>query len=132
MILGGVLYATPLLIAAMNGDAATVRAVVDLGGNLNLPDGEGLTAIMWATLAHRVDIVEMLLDHGADPNLVDRYGMTALLYAASVDYGDTAALDLLLAHGARRDARTKDGLTPLDRAHKFGHTALARKLSQEF
>jgi ankyrin repeat protein len=121
-ILGGVLYATPLIIASMTGEAATVKALLDLGADINQPDGEGLTALHWATLANRTDAVRMLLDRKADPNRVDRYGMTPLLYAASVDYGDTAVLDLLLAHGARKDARTKEGLTALERAQKFHHT----------
>jgi ankyrin repeat protein len=129
-VLGGVLQATPLLLAAMNGDAATVRAVLDLGADVNKPDPEGLTALIWATLANRYEVVRLLLDRGADPNRVDRYRMTALLYAASVDYGDTRVLDALLAAGAKLDAKNEEGLTALGRALKFGHTKAAARLRE--
>jgi ankyrin repeat protein len=33
-------------------------------------------------------------------------------------------LELLLKSGARKDARTKEGLTALDLARKYGHTHL--------
>jgi ankyrin repeat protein len=128
MILGGVLYATPLLIASMTGDAAAVRTLLDLGADVNKPDREGLTALTWATLANRVEVVSLLLARKADPNRVDQYGMTALLYAASVDYGDSSVLDQLLKHGARKDAKTKEGLTALDRARMFSHARFLKPL----
>jgi ankyrin repeat protein len=122
MIQGSVLYVTPLLIASMTGDADTVRSLLDLGADINKPDREGLTALTWATLANRVEVVRLLLERHADPNSVDQYGMTALLYAASVDYGNSNVLDLLLKHGARKDAKTKEGLTAFDRAIMFNHS----------
>ncbi len=106
----------------MTGDKETVRTLLDLGADINKPDQEGLTALTWATLANRIDVVRLLLDRAADPNRVDQYSMTALLYAASVDYGDSTVLDLLLTHGARKDVKTKEGQTPLDRARMFNHT----------
>jgi len=44
--------------------------------------------------------------------------MTPLLYAASIDFGETTMIDQLLKSGAKPDARTKEGLTALDLAHK--------------
>jgi ankyrin repeat protein len=130
MIVSNVLYATPLIISSMTGDTETVRTLLDLGAGINKPDAEGLTALVWATLANRSDVVRLLLDRGAHPNLVDSYGMTALLYAASVDYGDSTVLDLLLTHGADRDAKSKDGQTPLDRARTFNHTRFLKSLGR--
>jgi ankyrin repeat protein len=128
MIISNVLYATPLIISSMTGDTSTVRTLLDLGANINKPDIEGLTALTWATLANRSEVVRLLLDRGANPNLVDTYGMTALLYAASVDYGDITVLDLLLTHGAHKDAKSKEGQTPLDRARMFNHTRFLKTL----
>jgi hypothetical protein len=130
MIMGGVLYATPLLIASMTGNKDAVTALLDLGADVNKPDREGLTALSWATLANRVEVVRLLLSRKADPDRVDSYGMTALLYAASVDYGDSTVLNLLVKHGARKDVRTKEGLTPLDRAKMFRHTRFLKSLAQ--
>jgi ankyrin repeat protein len=113
----------------MTGDTDTVRTLLDLGASVNKPDIEALTALIWATLANRTEVVRLLLDRGADPNLVDSYGMTALLYAASVDYGDSTVLDLLLTHGAHKDAKSKEGQTPLDRARMFNHTRFLKSLA---
>ena len=129
MIMSNVLYATPLIVGSMTGDTEAVGTLLDLGVDINKPDREGLTALTWATLANRAGVVRMLLDRGADPNRVDSYGMTALLYAASVDYGDSVVLDLLLGHGARKDAKTKDGLTALDRARLFVHARFLKSLA---
>jgi hypothetical protein len=38
-------------------------------------------------------------------------------------------IDLLLKSGARRDARTKDGLMPLELARKYNHTHLVPTLT---
>ena len=70
MILGNVLYATPLIVSSMTGDQETVRMLLDLGPTPNKPDQEGLTALTWATLANRIDVVRLLLDRAADPNRV--------------------------------------------------------------
>ena len=55
--------------------------------------------------------------------------MTPLLYAASIDFGDSSMIDLLLKAGARRDARSKEGATALELARKYGHTHLVASLT---
>ena len=55
--------------------------------------------------------------------------LTALMHASSVDFGDTAMVELLVASGADRSAKSKDGLTALDLARKFGHDGSVRILS---
>jgi N-acyl-D-amino-acid deacylase len=129
-ILGGVLYATPLILASMTGDTSAIKSLLELGADINLPDREGLTPLIWAALANRTEAVRLLAARGADPNRVDMYGMTALLYAASVDYGDTSVIDILLEHGADRDAKSKEGETPLERAKKFSNPRQAARLSR--
>ena len=61
-------------------------------------------------------------------NHVDKKGMTPLLYAASIDFGDSAMIDLLLKSGARADARTKEGLTALDLARTYKNAHLLASL----
>jgi ankyrin repeat protein len=120
-----------LLIASMEGTPAEIdvaRALLDGGASVNRPDLEGLTPLFWAVLANKVDMARLLLDRGADVNHVDKHGMTPLLYAASIDYGDTRMVDLLLKHGARTDARTPEGLTALDLARKYRHKHLIGSL----
>jgi ankyrin repeat protein len=62
-------------------------------------------------------------------NHADKKGMTPLLYAASIDFGDSAMADLLVRSGARTGARTREGLTALDLAHKYNHTHLVVSLA---
>jgi len=131
MVVSNVLYATPLIVSSMTGDEDTVRTVLDLGANINKPDQEGLTALTWATLANRIEVVRRLLGRAADPNRVDQYSMTALLYAASVDYGDSEVLHLLLTHGARNDVKTKEGQTPMNRARMFNHARFLKILGPQ-
>jgi ankyrin repeat protein len=81
-----------------------------------------------AALGNQVEVARLLIARGADVNRADKIGFTPLLYAASIDFGDSAMIDLLLKSGARADVRTKDGLTALDLARKYGHTHLIASL----
>ncbi|MGZ3274833.1 MAG: ankyrin repeat domain-containing protein [Caulobacteraceae bacterium] len=69
----------------------------------------------------------------AEPGLVSSrdylYRRTPLHWAAN--NGHRAAAELLLANGADRDARDKNGDTPLDRAEATGHADIAALLRQE-
>ena len=103
---------------------ATVRALLDAGAKTDEVDDDGITVLSWAAIANRVDMARLLIGRGADVNHVDKKGMTPLLYAASIDFGDSAMVDLLLKSGARSSLRTKEGLTALDLARKYNHTHL--------
>jgi ankyrin repeat protein len=78
---------------------------------VNEEDDDGISILSWAAIANRVEMARLLIERGADVNHLDKNGMTPLLYAASIDYGDSAMVDLLLRSGARAGAHTKDGLT---------------------
>ena len=81
---------------------------------------------------NRVDLARLAIQRGADVNHVDKKGMTPLLYAASIDFGDSAMVELLMKSGARADARSKEGLTALDLARKYQHTHLLASLTRTF
>jgi ankyrin repeat protein len=102
--------------------------LLDAGLSVELPDETGLTLLDDAVVANRVQAARLLISRGADVNAVDKQGMTALLYAASVDYGDSGMIDLLLKSGATKEARTKEGLTAVELARKYGHTHLLKSL----
>ena len=71
---------------------------------------------------NHADAVQALLARGAQVNWVDNFGMTPLLYAASVDFGDTAVLERLIAGGADLKAKNKQGQTALDLAKNYNHS----------
>ena len=130
MFLVGFIPVTPMMMVATTHRVDSVRAMLDAGGNANEVDDDGISLLEWSVIANRVDIARLLIQRGADVNHVDKKGMTVLLYAASVDFGDSAAVDLLLKSGARADARSKEGLTSLDLARKYQHTHLLASLQQ--
>jgi len=130
MLFLGMFPATPLLELAGTQRTASVRALLDAGAKVDETDSDGITILGWAAIANRVDMARLLIERGADVNHVDKKGMTPLLYAASIDFGDAAMIDLLLKSGARRSARTKEGLTALELARKYNHTHLLASLAE--
>jgi ankyrin repeat protein len=124
----GLFPTTPLLELASTHRTDSVRALLDAGAQVDEADDDGITILSWAAIANRVEMARLLIKRGADVNHVDKKGMTPLLYAASIDFGDSAMIDVLLQSGARTSARTKEGLTALDLAHKYNHTHLLASL----
>ena len=75
--------ATPLMIAAANGELRELLQILATGADVNVRDNRGATALMYATMNQEVEIVQLLLDVGADPRLVTNNGMSALTLAQS-------------------------------------------------
>ena len=109
-------------------DNATLKALLDAGLSVEMPDDSGLTLLDDAVIANRVDAARLLIARGANVNAVDKNGMTPLMYAASVDFGDSAMIDLLVKSGADRRARSKDGLTAMELARKYEHVNVVKGL----
>lgn len=128
MNLLGMFPSTPLLMLASTHRTDSVRALLDAGAHVDEADDDGITILSWAAISSRVDMARLLIQRGADVNHVDKKGMTPLLYAASIDFGDSVMIDLLLKSGARTDAHTKEGLTALELARKYQHTHLMGSL----
>ncbi|HZT33096.1 MAG TPA: ankyrin repeat domain-containing protein [Bryobacteraceae bacterium] len=128
MNLLGMFPVTPLLAVATTHRTEAVRELLDIGAAVDEVDDDGITSLGWAAIANRVEMARLLIQRGADVNHADKKGMTPLLYAASIDFGDSAMIDLLLASGARTDARTREGLTALDLARRYRHTHLLASL----
>lgn len=122
---------TALHLAAFFGYASVVVCLLRLGAShaAQSRNPQGNTPLH-AGLAGRNEmaVVTALLAAGADAGAVDAQGYTALHLAAS--RGDQAASELLLACGARRDARSPDGKLPSDIARERGHPDLADWLQQ--
>ncbi len=88
---------------------------------VDLPNTAGETALMMAALRDQDTWVGKLLEKGASINGTaepDRPGWTPLHYAAAAP--GAKALAVLLARGARVDARSPNGTTPLMMAAQYG------------
>jgi ankyrin repeat protein len=67
-----------VLIDAYQGDIGNVRKYIELGGDVNVTDNMGNTALMRAALGDRSKVVEYLLREGADSKRRNKAGETAL------------------------------------------------------
>ena len=100
----------------MDGDVITVDRMVKEGMPVDVNDGNGRTALHWATLSSNV-VIKHLLHEGADVNRQDyRYKDTPLHLAARYNY--TEAVRLLLDNKADINLKNNKNKTPLDYARK--------------
>lgn len=72
---------TPLIYAACFANASGIRALADLGADLEARASNGSTALLYAAGRLHAGAVDALLDAGADPNARDSFGC-ALEHAA--------------------------------------------------
>ena len=98
--------------AAMKGDLAKVRALIAQGASVSTPQGDGMTALHWASMHGDADLAAMLLYAGAHAGATTRLGGYAALHLAS-QAGAAAAIKTLAAAGANVNAPTSTGATPL-------------------
>src|SRR5262245_31246155 len=89
---------TPVMYAALYGDAESVRVLLEHGADPNGRNDANATALMYAV--DDAAKTQLLLDHGADPNAVSDEGQTPLLIAVTRP-GAAPVVKLLLAHGAK-------------------------------
>ncbi|MEG3071889.1 MAG: ankyrin repeat domain-containing protein [Candidatus Syntrophopropionicum ammoniitolerans] len=118
---------TPLIHAAFFGHKYVVKALLDLGADVNLPGKGGVTVLM-ATLQNVAngDIARMLIDSGVDVNAGDEQGLTPLMAAI---YTDSKEMTLyLLEKGAAVDVKNVKGWTALDLAKQKGNRQLIKIL----
>ena len=83
---------SPLTFAAMNGDTASVQALLAAGAEVNYQYESRGTALLWAAGGGHTASVQALLAAGAEVNLQDEVGRTALGVAAENGHTYTAAL----------------------------------------
>jgi uncharacterized protein len=108
---------SPLLVALKNESYAAADALATIPGvEVDGANKAGETALMMAALKGRVELCRVLIAAGAK---VNRSGWTPLHYAASGE--EMALIDLLLKSGARIDARSPNGTTPLMMASRYGN-----------
>jgi len=108
-----------IIYAAGRGFPVVVRLLLDHGVGVNARYGHDLTALMWAAghseEAGVNDVSEELnlfLDRGAHIDDQDDRGRTALMIAADLNHA--VAVDLLLARGADKSIKDKQGKAASD------------------
>lgn len=116
--------ATPYLVAAKGADAPLMRILAEKGADTTSPNEAGTTPLMAATgvdlaflgedtgtHADAFEAVKVALEFKHDLNAQNKSGDTALHGAAR--RGALPIVDLLIAKGAKIDAKNRRGWTPL-------------------
>jgi ankyrin repeat protein len=116
----------PVADAASRGDFEDIVSLIAAGEDVNLPQADGTTALIWAAYQGDVEMVTALLAAGADPDLANEFGVTALMQASR--QGDAAVIDALLSGGASATVTSETGVTPLMAAARAGSVPAVERL----
>ena len=121
---------TRFMLAALAGDIAIMRMLLDYGADPLLEAEKGVTALMLAAgvrrnlsetripLSDSVEAVKLVVELGADVNAVDHmYGDTALHGAARIKSPEI--VQILVDHGAEVNVVNKRGQSPLFMADRY-------------
>jgi ankyrin repeat protein len=113
-----VLRGTPLLGAVGDGDVEKVKFILQHGADINERSKNliGWTPLTAAVQANRTNVVHFLIEAGADVNLPEGDGKTPLICAAQWGDEGVPIVKDLIAHGAKLNAKDKQGNTVLDLA----------------
>jgi ankyrin repeat protein len=144
---------TPFLRAALSGDMAVMKLLLEHHADPNIPTNSNTTALMAAAGVNWVvaqtyteskeslmEAVKLCVDLGADVNAANTMGLTAVMGAAN--RGSDDILQFLVSKGARLDVKDKEARTPYNWAEgvflatnapeqKPSTMALIKKLSGE-
>jgi len=114
---------TPFLRAALSGDVTAMKLLLESGADPKIETEEGTTPLMAAAGINWVvaqtytesdesilEAVKLCLDLGADVNHANSMGLSAIHGAAN--RGSDHVIQYLADHGARLDAKDKEGRTP--------------------
>ena len=118
---------TPLLYAARDGHAATVKVLLDAGADINGREANQITPLIMAISNDHMEVAKLLIARGADLDARDWYGRSPLWSAVKVRnlYLNNktlrsdidrepvlAVIGMLLDHGANPNPRTKEKPPP--------------------
>ena len=118
---------SPVADAAMRHDTAAIRAYLAQRADVNAPQPDGATALMWAARANDTQLVDLLLAAGANAKAANREGATALLQASET--GNAAIIERLLRAGADVNGTLlSTGETALLEASRTGNVEALRVL----
>ncbi len=116
-----------LIDAVKERDAATVRALIARGVDVNAPDGDGSTALHWAAANGDLAMTEALLKAGASVKAVTRIGGMSPLFMAA-RHGNADVVIALLKAGANADEANSNGTTVLMVAAASGSAPAVKAL----
>lgn len=117
---------TGFLTAALEGEAATLKACLERGVDINVTNRQGRTAITLASLSQKYDCVALLIDAGADINRQDETCFNPFLISCLNN--DLKLLRLLLPARPDLTRLTRFGGVGITPASEKGHVEIVREL----
>lgn len=94
-------------LAALNGDEKKIKNIVKANPEkLHLPDSNGYTPLIYATISDNLKVVQLLVSLGAKVDIYDKLNWSPLFYAAAQQ--NKAIVNFLLENGANPDAITNE------------------------
>lgn len=122
---------TPLMAATLRGALEHVKVLLELGADVSIGEENGYTPIHGAGFQGRAEVMQALIDHGMDPDDLHEDGYRPIhraCWGGEQRHADT--VEVLLKAGAKHNAETTDGSTPLDLA--YGNNDAIVKILEEF
>ncbi len=116
------------LSSATYRNVRTVRQLLELGANENIPDKQGNLPLHRAALNVNKECLDMLSDFYKDIDVKGQNGRTALSFATVREDDDPELIELLLQKGAKAHLADKDGNTPLHYIASTPHVNMMRSL----
>jgi ankyrin repeat protein len=115
-----------LVEAAKRQDTATIRMLMKRHADVNARQGDGATALHWASQWNDLETAKLLIGARARVNAADNDGVTPLSLACL--NGSAAMAELLLKAGANPNVAQLNGDTPLIIAARTGNAQLVKIL----
>jgi uncharacterized protein len=112
--------------AIKNRDREAANSFLDRKVDVNAPQADGTTALVWAAHWDDIEIADALLRAGARVNTANDYGVTALSQACT--NGSAAMIEKLLKAGANPQLSLPNGETPLMTVSRTGSLAAVKLL----
>jgi ankyrin repeat protein len=112
---------------AMTGDLDAVRALVAEKVDVNVAQGDGMTALHWAAFHDDLEMAKLLIEAKANVEAETRVGGVTPLILASRN-GSAPMIEALLAAGADPSKAASNGAGPLMAASTAGTVGAVRAL----
>ena len=116
-----------LIDAAREADTAAIRTLLQAKVDVNAAEGDGATALHWASYRDQLDAVDLLIRAGANVNAANDLGATPLWLASQ--NGSAATVRRLLEAGADANRALLAGETPLMVASRAGKADVVELLA---
>jgi len=117
---------TRIADAAKQQNKNAIRTLLPQNPDVNVPQEDGATAILWAVHWDDVEMADLLIRAGADVNRANELGITPLILACT--NGSAAMTAKLLSAGANANLATPSGETPLMTCSRSGSVDAVRDL----